>query len=335
MERTYDHQDLEQAIRRTAPGGPPEPDFAAWREKHADIVAGLESCLGAKANHDRFLPSVLRFGSTIMKNQKEKIRRRRRGGHRSGDGFDRPWDQQGLVGRADHRRHETDRKPAHHRQECLPGETGQFRLLGPPSGHRLERLETALPVRLREKDHLSWSRATPYMPTRRWRTSSAFWTAPRSKICSTGTKGPIQPVADRQAAGDSQAGRPRLGADDRDRPEHGQGTDRRHLQPSDVQHLRPLRRGPGEQAGPPGETLEEPAARGRARVRRPDDRLQPRDPRRALRIPGPAGGNRSGSKPCSTGPSNCSTRTGSTPKPSSCIGRSTTPIPRSASGKRP
>jgi hypothetical protein len=73
MEHTYHPEDLEQAIHRMAPGAPPEPDFAAWQKKHADTVAELESCPGAKANPDRSLPSVLRFGSAIMKTRKRRF----------------------------------------------------------------------------------------------------------------------------------------------------------------------------------------------------------------------------------------------------------------------
>ena len=73
MEHTYDPEDLEQAIRRTAPGDPPVPDFAAWQKKHADVVAGLESRPGARANPDRSFPSVLRFGSAIMRTRKRRF----------------------------------------------------------------------------------------------------------------------------------------------------------------------------------------------------------------------------------------------------------------------
>jgi hypothetical protein len=73
MEHSYDPQDLEQAIRRTAPGEPPVPNFAAWKKKHADIVAGPESRPGVRANPDRSLRSVLRFGSAIMKTRKRRF----------------------------------------------------------------------------------------------------------------------------------------------------------------------------------------------------------------------------------------------------------------------
>ena len=33
MERMYNEQDLEGAIRRTAPGDPPVPDFEAWQRE--------------------------------------------------------------------------------------------------------------------------------------------------------------------------------------------------------------------------------------------------------------------------------------------------------------
>jgi outer membrane lipoprotein-sorting protein len=42
MGRTYSEHDLEQALRRTVPGGPPRPDFANWREKHPEEACLLE-----------------------------------------------------------------------------------------------------------------------------------------------------------------------------------------------------------------------------------------------------------------------------------------------------
>ena len=41
MKRVCREQELEQALRRTAPGGPPVPDFASWRTRHAGAVAAL------------------------------------------------------------------------------------------------------------------------------------------------------------------------------------------------------------------------------------------------------------------------------------------------------
>ena len=73
MEHLYDPQDLEQAIRRTVPGDPPAPDFAAWQKKHAGILAGREPCPGANDNPDRSIPSVIRFGSAIMKTRKRRF----------------------------------------------------------------------------------------------------------------------------------------------------------------------------------------------------------------------------------------------------------------------
>jgi tetratricopeptide (TPR) repeat protein len=73
MGHSYDSQDLESALRRTAPGPVPEPDFAAWQKKHAEIVADLKSRPGAKTNRDRSFRSVLRFGSVIMRTRKRRF----------------------------------------------------------------------------------------------------------------------------------------------------------------------------------------------------------------------------------------------------------------------
>ena len=71
MKRQYNEHDLEQAIRRTAPGDPPRPDFADWREKHPEAfcIGGLR----ATAGHDRGIVSVLRFGRNVMRRKRVRF----------------------------------------------------------------------------------------------------------------------------------------------------------------------------------------------------------------------------------------------------------------------
>ena len=71
MERKYNERDLEEAIRRTAPGDPPRPDFADWREKHPGAFRA--GGLGATADRDRPFASVLRFGRTIMRRKRVRF----------------------------------------------------------------------------------------------------------------------------------------------------------------------------------------------------------------------------------------------------------------------
>ncbi len=73
MGQTYNEHDLEQALRRTAPGGPPRPDFAKWREKHPEALRVGKAGIGARADYDRSFLSVLRFGRTIMKTRTRKF----------------------------------------------------------------------------------------------------------------------------------------------------------------------------------------------------------------------------------------------------------------------
>jgi outer membrane lipoprotein-sorting protein len=65
MERKYDEHDLEQAIRRTAPGDPPRPDFAQWREKHPEAFHANAGGVGAAA--------ILQFGRNIMRRKRVKF----------------------------------------------------------------------------------------------------------------------------------------------------------------------------------------------------------------------------------------------------------------------
>lgn len=71
MGHAYSEHDLEQAIRRTAPGDSPRPDFTQWREKHPEAfcVEGLRTT----ADHDRGIVSVLRFGRNVMKGKRVRF----------------------------------------------------------------------------------------------------------------------------------------------------------------------------------------------------------------------------------------------------------------------
>lgn len=72
MARTYNEHDLEQALRRTAPGGPPRPDFAQWREKHPEALPVGKGTVGARADGDRAFVSVLKFGRNLMKTRSRR-----------------------------------------------------------------------------------------------------------------------------------------------------------------------------------------------------------------------------------------------------------------------
>ena len=73
MKRKYNEHDLEQAIRRTAPGDPPRPDFAQWREKHPEALQAGKDSLGAKADHDRPIVAVIKFGRNVMRRKKVRF----------------------------------------------------------------------------------------------------------------------------------------------------------------------------------------------------------------------------------------------------------------------
>jgi outer membrane lipoprotein-sorting protein len=73
MEHKYNERDLEQAIRRTAPGEPPRPDFADWQEKHPDVLLAGNRSVGARAEHDRPFASVIRFGRNVMRRNKVRF----------------------------------------------------------------------------------------------------------------------------------------------------------------------------------------------------------------------------------------------------------------------
>jgi len=73
MERKYNEQDLERAIRRTAPGDPPMPDFEGWQKRHAEAVSSLK-CLGDKKSTDGLSGAwVIRFGRILMKKREVRF----------------------------------------------------------------------------------------------------------------------------------------------------------------------------------------------------------------------------------------------------------------------
>ncbi len=73
MERTYNEQDLEQAIRRTAPDNPPVPDFNAWREKHAEAVSALRSPVDRRMTDDSSGMRVIRLGRALMRTRQVRF----------------------------------------------------------------------------------------------------------------------------------------------------------------------------------------------------------------------------------------------------------------------
>lgn len=73
MEHMYNEQDLEQAIRRTVPGGPPVLDFEAWRQRHAEAVSGLRGPDTKRLTDDPWGTWVIRFGRTLMKKRQVRF----------------------------------------------------------------------------------------------------------------------------------------------------------------------------------------------------------------------------------------------------------------------
>lgn len=71
MARKYNEHDLEEAIRRTAPGDSPKPDFADWREKHPEAFRA--GGLGATADHDLSIRAVIQFGRNIMRRNRVRF----------------------------------------------------------------------------------------------------------------------------------------------------------------------------------------------------------------------------------------------------------------------
>jgi len=73
MERTYSEQELEQAIRRTAPGGPPKPDFEAWQQRHAGALCATGRSVNRKTNDGPPVTRVIRLGRCIMEKRRTRF----------------------------------------------------------------------------------------------------------------------------------------------------------------------------------------------------------------------------------------------------------------------
>lgn len=72
MKHPYDEQELERAIRRTRPGGPPKADFAAWRHRYPKPWPGDKDRLGA-ARGDRSVATVIRLGRTLVRGRRARF----------------------------------------------------------------------------------------------------------------------------------------------------------------------------------------------------------------------------------------------------------------------
>jgi len=73
MEHMYNEQDLEQAIRRTAPGDPPVPDFEAWQKRHAQAVSSLRRPVHKEMTDGPSGTWVIRFGGTLMRKRQVRF----------------------------------------------------------------------------------------------------------------------------------------------------------------------------------------------------------------------------------------------------------------------
>jgi outer membrane lipoprotein-sorting protein len=58
---------LDKAIRNTAPGEPPQPDFAAWRQAHPEALKVLAQRAQRKTQSPAGSPAVIEFGRRIMR----------------------------------------------------------------------------------------------------------------------------------------------------------------------------------------------------------------------------------------------------------------------------
>jgi hypothetical protein len=72
MKRVCREQELEQALRRTAPGGPPAPDFASWRIRHAGVVAALAEPDKREKRRPSF-GRVIRLGRTLIRTRRRRF----------------------------------------------------------------------------------------------------------------------------------------------------------------------------------------------------------------------------------------------------------------------
>jgi len=73
MERMYNEQDLEQAIRRTAPGDPPVADFEAWQKRHAEAASAPSCPVDKRVTDDPSGAWVIRFGRILMKKRQVRL----------------------------------------------------------------------------------------------------------------------------------------------------------------------------------------------------------------------------------------------------------------------
>jgi tetratricopeptide (TPR) repeat protein len=73
MKRMYNEQDLEQALRRTAPGDPPVADFDAWQARHAGVVSALGRSMTKQRTDGPPGAWVIRFGRTLMEKRQVKV----------------------------------------------------------------------------------------------------------------------------------------------------------------------------------------------------------------------------------------------------------------------
>jgi len=73
MGHKYTDDDLEQAIRRTAPGDRPQPDFADWQQKYPNAWRATQGDFGTTEDHDRSIVSVIKIGRTIMRRKRTRL----------------------------------------------------------------------------------------------------------------------------------------------------------------------------------------------------------------------------------------------------------------------
>ncbi len=73
MERRYSQHELEQAIGRTAPGSPPQPDFEMWRATHAEALRVLKRHPSKRADDGPHETWAIRFGRKIMKSRRSRF----------------------------------------------------------------------------------------------------------------------------------------------------------------------------------------------------------------------------------------------------------------------
>ncbi len=73
MGHAYNERDLEQAIRQTAPGSPPVPDFEAWQKRHAEAVSALRCPMNKRMTDGPPGLWVIRLGRNLMGKRQVKF----------------------------------------------------------------------------------------------------------------------------------------------------------------------------------------------------------------------------------------------------------------------